>query len=292
MKYFAYVVCVWALCGCGEVSAPAPEEVELPEGDRSGCMAQAPSWSVEPAWVRTGPANNVVRVDGDVAWVVQSGSNAVGRLSLSDGAWSPDFVDVSRDGRGRNPWDLAVWGGRLYITNLLTDSVTVADAGTGAVLGEVGGAGLVAPGGPAAGAGLLVVPGTGFVNPTYGPSQVVVFEILSESPWLRELARLAPSGLNTGSARYDEARGRFYVVSGGRAGGGPGDGGVWGVVGGRGGRAGRGEAARGRGGGGEGGGGAGAAGGGEAAVGRAAGAVDRPVGALRVPAVVVIARDL
>lgn len=202
------------LLSCGASEPQAPQQGGLPPGDRALCQdPQALRLRVDPEAWSTRPANNFVRVQGDVAWVVQSGSNTIGRLALDTGAWEPDFVDVSADGQGRNPWDLAAYQGRLYITNLLTDTITVADASTGQLLGELGDLGLVAPGTPAAGQGLLVVPGTGFVYPDYGPSQIVALRVLEQAPWLEPVALLEPSGVNTGWVSFDERRGRFYAVS-------------------------------------------------------------------------------
>jgi outer membrane protein assembly factor BamB len=209
---WAWVASAWAAC-----EAPPPDEQArggLPPFDAAACALPDPATpSIEPDAWQTGPANNAIRLDGDLAWVVQSASNTVGRLDLRTGAWEPDFVDLGRDGVGRNPWDLAASGGRLYVTNLLTDSISVVDAATGEPLAELKDLGLVAPGSPAVGEDLLLVPGTGFVAPDYGPSQLLALQILDGPPWLQPLARPEPSALNTGAVVFDPHRRRFYAVN-------------------------------------------------------------------------------
>jgi outer membrane protein assembly factor BamB len=163
------------------------------------------------AWV-TGAVNNAVRVDGDMAWVVQSGDNTIGRLVLSSGEFRADFIDV---GNGRNPWDALGVGQRVYISNLLTGSVTVADRATGQVLGEVVDEYLLAPAGLAADGARLFVSSSGFVGPDYETPAVVVFEILESSPWIRRTSVLVPGGMNTLHVQWDEVRDALYAVSGG-----------------------------------------------------------------------------
>ena len=53
-------------------------------------------------------------MDGDVAWVVQSGDNTIGRLDVSTGRLDVDYIDI---GDAHNPWDIASDGERLWISD-------------------------------------------------------------------------------------------------------------------------------------------------------------------------------
>ena len=121
-------------------------------------------------------------MDGGEAWVVHSGDNTVGRLSFDTGKFDRQFVDVGND---RNPWDALGAHGRLYVSNFLTGSITIADRASGAVLGEVFDENLVAPSGLTASEDRVFVASSGYVGPGYEPPAVVVFDVLDTSPWLR-----------------------------------------------------------------------------------------------------------
>ncbi len=214
---FGGIVCwilasVCAACGSGE--GEGLDQGTLPDFDPGMCRDSAlladPPASVRHEVHTTNSVNNYVRIDGDIAWVVQSGSNTVGRFVLGSDAFDPNFVDVGQD---RNPWDLTFAGGRLYITNFLSDSVSIADAGSGEILGELSDLDILAPGTPATDGQILLVPGTGFAFTDYAPDKVAVLSLREQAPFAQLLGYVEPSGLNSGVVRYDAARDRFYLVS-------------------------------------------------------------------------------
>ncbi len=205
------VVCAAAVACSDPAEDPAAPAASLPEFDADACQqAEAPTVRAN-AWT-TGPTNNAIHIKGRHAYVVHSSNNTVGRLDLDRGEFTTDFVNV---GNERNPWDLVVGESRIYITNYLSGSVTVADRDTGAVLGEVPDANLVSPSGVAIGGGKVYVASSGYEGPGYREGAVVVFTPLDEAPFLRREAVWEVAGRNTLYLAYDGAREVLYAVSGG-----------------------------------------------------------------------------
>lgn len=93
------------------------------------------SAAVEPKLASLQPASRAPRRAAGSILIVQSGSNTIGRYDLETGNYSANFIDV---GSGRNPYGLAVDASteRAWITNLLDDSVSIADISTGEVVEE------------------------------------------------------------------------------------------------------------------------------------------------------------
>jgi DNA-binding beta-propeller fold protein YncE len=143
---------------------------------------------------------------------VHSGDNTVGRFDLAAGDYDADFVDV---GDGRNPWALAESGGRVFVTNFVADSISVADGVSGALLGELEGVGLEAPTGIAAGAGVLVAVSSNFVGPGYGEGTIHALRATDVAPFLEPIGTIKASALAPIEVVFDAARGRFYVVNSG-----------------------------------------------------------------------------
>lgn len=202
------------LVACGDGSVAEPQAGALPPFDPSACRAlTAPRQILNEAHT-TGPVNNDVVVDGEVAWVVHSLDNTVGRLSLDSGRFDASFIDV---GNERNPWSVAPTGqGTLLVTNLLSDSVSLISASDGAVLFEHTTPALEAPTGVAVLGGVALVANSHFVGPGFEPGSVEVFEVGEAS--LTHLGRVQTSALNPLDVVADAARRRFYVVQGGELG--------------------------------------------------------------------------
>ncbi len=124
-------------CGEGTSSAPGSSDRDVISGD-AVCQEGAPSpdGTVDPELETIGPTSNAIRRGSDHFWIVESGSNTVSRYTPETGELDRGFVDV---GNGRNPYDVAVApdDSRVYVTNYLADSITVAHAETGEVLEEI-----------------------------------------------------------------------------------------------------------------------------------------------------------
>jgi hypothetical protein len=90
---------------------------------------------VTPALASTGATANAVVVDGDVAYVVNSGENNIQRTPLSDpGATSRPFAVLPV---ASNPWDMAVVGRKGYVSLFRSNRLAVIDLDTGALLREI-----------------------------------------------------------------------------------------------------------------------------------------------------------
>lgn len=126
--------------GC---SSPAPGPAESPGPPICDDGINSPVVEIERRIGVVGPTSNAIRRFGDEAYVVESGSNTVARLTLSDEAYDV-HVDV---GNERNPWNVWASEEELWITNYLADTVTVADRRTGEVLEEIAHPSFAAPSG-------------------------------------------------------------------------------------------------------------------------------------------------
>lgn len=198
-----------SLAACGDGAAPeGTEPGGLPPFDAAQCSLPALAPRVTPELATTGAVNNTIVMDGDAAWVVQSGDNTIGRLDVSTGRLDVDYIDA---GDARNPWDIAPDGERLWISNYATASVTLARRSDGAVLGEVG-VDAVAPSGLAAVEGLVLVASSGFEGPGFGPSWIAVLRALDAPPWLEPVGRVPGAALNAAEVVVDPARRRVYAV--------------------------------------------------------------------------------
>ncbi len=130
MKYlWSLLLC--AIVGCGTPVDPASTETPGPAVCEDG--PATPVTEVERRAAVLGSAANGIRRADDALWIVESGSNTVTRFDLETET-AETFVDV---GNERNPWDLWVGPERIWITNFLADTVTIADRGTGEVLWEI-----------------------------------------------------------------------------------------------------------------------------------------------------------
>jgi|GEM_PF-1803840 len=96
----------------------------------------APKIEVAPNIQAIGSASNeLVHAEGYV-WVVESTSNTVSRFDPETGHFDAHFVDV---GDGRNPYNIAIDAAhaRVYISNWIANSLSVADLHSGEILAEI-----------------------------------------------------------------------------------------------------------------------------------------------------------
>ena len=124
------------LASCGG-RGPSEQAARLEAGPKvCGAGPESPAGSLDPGLATIGPSSNAVRQFGDHIWIVESGSNTVSRLSVNSGKLAQALVDV---GEGRNPYDVVAdpTKGRVFVTNYLSNSVTVADAETGEIVEEI-----------------------------------------------------------------------------------------------------------------------------------------------------------
>ncbi len=205
------------LMACGDPPLAPGDPGALPDFDLDACTIPSPP-SVTPEALVTGPVNNVVVVDRDVAWIVHSGDNTVGRLDLITGRFEKSFVDVDDN---RNPWDLAPAAGRLLITNFIAGSISIADAATGQLLAERDDLGLDTPTGVAAAEGFALVASAHFVGPGYGPGTLTALRLLDGPPFVEPIGQIQTSALSPLDVVYDEAHARFVAISSGDSGADP-----------------------------------------------------------------------
>jgi len=119
--------------------APAGPGVCALDDDASALPRGAPGVEVFANIQAIGSAANAIVHGAGYLWIVESTSNTVSRFNPETGHYDAYFIDV---GDGRNPYALALDAERqrAYITNWLTNSLSVADLKSGEILAEVGGA--------------------------------------------------------------------------------------------------------------------------------------------------------
>lgn len=206
--------------GCGDEKQDV-QVGELPDVDRSMCSEEGiVRPGVRTRAFSTSSVNNYAHVDGDVAWVVHSGDHTVGRLDLNTDRFDPSFVNLSPDGGARNPWDLAFSPERLFVSNYLSNSFQVVNKSTGALIEEISEPDLVAPGSPAWGNGVLVVPSSGVAFPEYKPGKLFVYSA-RDGEEISLLGVLALAEKNSAQVVFHEERNRFYALSTGELGSSP-----------------------------------------------------------------------
>ena len=152
--------------GDADSSAPDSTDGTLDTDMASACSLHramgAADAGVTTEVAALGTFPNTVTVAGGYGWVVNSGDNTVARYSLSDpNDIDNSFIDVGND---QNPYDLAVYGDRIYITNNVGNSITVADT-MGNVIDTVALPELVSPQDILATEDYLIVANTEFTFP-------------------------------------------------------------------------------------------------------------------------------
>lgn len=137
---------------------------------------RAPEASVFANIQVIGTAANQLALGAGYLWVVESTSNTVSRFDPENGRLDPFFIDV---GNGKNPFDAVVdeAAGRVYISNWLSNTLSVASLQSGKVITEVGAGSdaLDAPQGIGLSAHYIYVANTAYRGPgDYGPGSVTV----------------------------------------------------------------------------------------------------------------------
>ena len=88
---------------------------------------------VNNSFATLGNVPNKIVADPDIIWAVNSGDNAIQKISASSGATLGNIFI----GNGVNPWDAIRHQNHLYVTGLFTGKVYKIDTQTGAVVGNI-----------------------------------------------------------------------------------------------------------------------------------------------------------
>ncbi len=126
---------------------------------------------VQNSFCQLGLTPNKMIVDGDWLWSVNSGDNAIQKISRQSGASLANILIES----GCNPWDACLADGFLYVTGLFTNKVYKIDPAQNSVAGsvQVG----TAPEALCAWGGKLYVTNTGGWQNNYANSSVSVIDL-------------------------------------------------------------------------------------------------------------------
>lgn len=153
-RHWLILLCALGLVACGPDDATEERRYQTPASICEGGPAER-TLSIDTDARAIGPSANAFVRTPDELWIVASGDNTVSTVS------GGRTIDV---GNERNPYDAAydAQRDRLYITNYLTDSVTVADATTGEVLEELEHESLDRPAGVATSGRYIYVTNTGY----------------------------------------------------------------------------------------------------------------------------------
>jgi hypothetical protein len=116
--------------------------------------------AVTPGAFTLGTYPNAIDALAGFLYVVNSGDNTVQRVNIDTAASEPSFVDL---GENQNPYDFTIFGDRIYITNLIANSVAVADLSTGQVISNTAFPELISPQDIIATDNYLIIANTEFV---------------------------------------------------------------------------------------------------------------------------------
>lgn len=161
---------------CDDEAAQAPQPELRTEAP---CSEGVPEYDVvvERRLSEIGPAANELLATDDALFIVESAANTVSRFDRLDGSLKSGFVDVGND---RNPYAASVdeEAGEIWVTNFISDTVTVADLVTGEVLEEISDERLVDPSAVALTDGYAYVANVEFLSldKGYGPGSIAVIE--------------------------------------------------------------------------------------------------------------------
>lgn len=177
------------LVGCADDASKDPTPTRVYEAGEPACSTNgrpAPALSVFANFQPIGTAANALAGDDEHLWVVESTSNTVSRFHLDSARFDPYFIDI---GDGQNPYDVAVDAelGRAYISNWLTNSLSVAELKTGEITHYIGPDSsknttpdtsyLDAPQGVSFSDAYIYVANSGYRGPgDYAPGSVSIFE--------------------------------------------------------------------------------------------------------------------
>lgn len=133
-KHHALCIAASLLVACGD--PPDDDEPPVETDTEQVCDDGAPAYelSVDRHVTQTGPTGNDIAADDEALFVVESDGNTVSRFDLTDDRMDQGFVTV---GAERNPYSVDVDGDEIWVTNLLAETVTVADADDGEIIDEL-----------------------------------------------------------------------------------------------------------------------------------------------------------
>jgi DNA-binding beta-propeller fold protein YncE len=156
LKIVGSILACALVAGCGQNEQAGPWEHTY-ETEASVCQDGPPARTlrIDTDARAVGSSSNALLADDDGLWVVESGENTL--TPVSNGP----VIDV---GDGNNPYDAAYDAGRdvIYVTNFLTDTVTVADATSGEVLDRLEHPSFDGPNGIAVSESYVYVTNSGF----------------------------------------------------------------------------------------------------------------------------------
>lgn len=129
------VLLMMVCAACAEVGPTEPVVMPAACEGSHGLALQEHIPELHPV----GPAaNRIARFDDEI-WVVESQANTISVLRNDE--WLSGHIHV---GSSRNPYDMHVDDDRVYITNWLRGSLTIADRKSGAIVDEIEGLGSAA----------------------------------------------------------------------------------------------------------------------------------------------------
>jgi len=176
------IAVVALLIGCEDPEAPS--EFQAP---RAPVCGQLPLGFHSPEeLVVTGLASNALHKTEDSLWIVESRDNTIGKYDLNSGAYST-IADVGND---RNPYDLFVETGHIWVTNYLSNSVSIMDRQTGVLVRELESEAFQNPSGVAVLGGVALVTNVNYLSPSrgFGESTLVAFDTQTfEQIWARSM---------------------------------------------------------------------------------------------------------
>lgn len=188
-----YALLLMFLTAC---SADTTEDTNLYPSGPAVCDdgSTAPSLAVEE-WATTQAGPNAAVIHGDYLYVLESQANTVSRVHLDSSVHEP-WVDVGND---RNPYDLVVTDDSIFITNYLSNSVTVASLDTGEVIREIISPDFSKPSGVAFHAGHLYVGNVNYIGPAegFGDGSLSIINLADDSIQTRPTHAKNPQYLAT-----------------------------------------------------------------------------------------------
>lgn len=179
MKPWRALTLALVLVGCGDPAEPVAEWIP---GGAPVCAGgpRVPAILVNPRIATPGANPNVIRdIGGGEFAIVESFDNRVSVLDR-DGNLSAR-ADVGND---RNPYDIAVSGDELWVTNYVAQSVSVVARDSGEVLAELEASSLDDPAGVGRFGDTVYVTNVAFTAPTqpYGDGSVTAFDAQTRRP--------------------------------------------------------------------------------------------------------------
>ena len=193
MTRLAILLCV-ALSACSDeattpLGGPA-EPAVCPEG------MEAAAWTAPLQVAVTGPSVNALHVVEDEILMVVSQDNTIIAYDLTTRAVRR-FADLGND---RGPYDLAWNDTHIFVTNFVSESVSVLDR-SGKIVAELTD-GFDGPSGVAVGEGVVYVSNVAYISPTqgYGDGYVVVIDAAE----FTTLGTIPTAHKNPQFLRYDD----------------------------------------------------------------------------------------